>query len=127
MTASFYNSILILILFLLLVLPNLCSAQPSPSLPTAPSNLTYGELAYFVVPFYWNYTLNLLPVLQPTVMPGDVKNVRKGILAVRNALDIFNFAYPTDGSPAFGGKDPVMYIRELLNEGYEGLGSRRVR
>lgn len=110
------------VLALLVASVPIARTQSAPPLPPNAVNLTYGELAQVILPYYWNYALNLLDTLVPAVMPGDVRPVRKALLAVRNALDVFSYAYATS-DPAFK-KDPLPYIRDLLDEGYTSIGTR---
>lgn len=101
--------------------PNALGARPVVALPPNATSLTYGQLAAIVVPPAWDNVISLLPTLSCSAMPGDVKPVRKAILALRNLVDVFSYAYPVS-SPTFKG-DPLPYIRDLLDEGYELIGA----
>jgi len=106
----------------LLSLTSICVAKQAPWWGDL-ANLTYGGLASVTVPPAWTVMEDLLPTITPDVLPSDVKPVRKAVLALRNALDVFSYAYPT-ASPSFSG-DPLPYVRDLLDEGYETLGHFR--
>lgn len=95
--------------------------QAEALLPPNATSLTYGQLAALVVPPALNGVVALLPTLSGNAMPADVKPIRKAVLNLRNLIDIFSFAYPMT-SPTFK-SDPLPYIRDLLDEGYEQIGA----
>jgi len=88
-----------------------CSADPS-----------YGQLAIQEVPPLYKTSINLLPQMNETTMPTDVKTLRKALLYCRDMLDIFVYAYPNETQVGTKVKDVWVQIRGDYNDGYTTIG-----
>ncbi len=80
--------------------------------------LSLGQLAELSVePLLMDLVLGLTAI-GPNTLPHEAKNPRKQIAGVRDLVDLFSFAYPKTSS-----RDTWKDFRELLDEGYEEMGS----
>lgn len=86
--------------------------------PSADMNSTYGELAETLMVPAYAAMMKDMGVLTNTTLPSNpaVKRFRNEILAVRNILDVFVFAYPTPHP------DVWEHAREDMNVGYTIIG-----
>ena len=57
---------------------------------------SYGDLALINVPAKFQRAVELLPLINATSRPQDVKLLRVALLEAAQLLDIFVFAYPND-------------------------------
>lgn len=80
---------------------------------------TYWDLARCVVPAKFSKAFELLGTLTQDSGPDDVKPLRVSLLAAREALDIFEFAYSAHSKY---NKDVWKMLRRDLDSGYEQLG-----
>ncbi len=82
------------------------------------SGLTYGQVAGTVIPRMFDQVASQLGTITKKVMPTDVQQLRYSIAELRDLVDVFAYAYPTDGD-----KDTWKKVRDDLDEGYESLGN----
>jgi hypothetical protein len=81
-------------------------------------NASYGQLArILMIPAFTQMNKNM-PTLNASSLPPDVKLLRNNLLAVRNILDVFAFAYPVVGQ-----HDIFIIAREDINQGYTWIGN----
>jgi len=82
---------------------------------------SYGELAEsLMVPAFKDVAF-YLDSLNSSSPPASVKNLRDMLLRLRNLVDIFVFAYPTNCGP--NGTDLYYPLRDDLDNGYTWIGN----
>jgi len=81
---------------------------------------TYGELALKVVHPAFLKAVHGIPILKKGIKPDDVHTFRKDLLATRNLLDIFAYAYPI--VKLHEAKDVFQLVRLDVSEGYVWVG-----
>lgn len=112
------------LIFLLMTgaLYHCASPQSSQSLQSEEIPPRYAQSALaMVVPAYETLLKNLPQVMTSKVLPHETKTIRKELLAVRELLDLFMFAYPEQVAGSIK-KDPLLELRGSLDEGYEAIG-----
>jgi len=80
------------------------------------SRLSYGELAARVIRTSWAETNASIGEANENSLPHEVKDSRKQIASLKEQLDLFAFAYPSEPT------DLWMEIRDDLDKGYEVFG-----
>jgi len=88
---------------------------------------TYGELAATSCPDMLKQTIACAGEFDKTTMPSTpfVKPCRGSLRDIRNCLDIFVYAYPTESSSWSKDKDPFIEVRGDLDDGYTLIGDFR--
>ena len=79
---------------------------------------SYGEAAEIMVPEQFQSLSEEILALPETVLPHEVKLLRKKVARFRYYLDIFVYAYPLHGET-----DLLLEFREVLDEGYDAFGN----
>jgi len=100
---------------LVLFVSFLCSAWSA--------NPSYNDLATQYVPSLYTTSVNLLPSMNSSTMPTDVKTLRKALLYCRDMLDIFAYAYPNNTEIGSKTMDIWVDIRGDFNDGYTIIGN----
>lgn len=98
---------------IILIILSFCSANFSFA-----DEASYGALAKAHVQHALKNMCGEITVLDADVQPHETKNLRKLIVAVREQLDLFVYAYPYSKKT-----DLWLEIRRSLDEGYETIGS----
>jgi len=78
---------------------------------------TFGEIAAQFASPTWNNSISLLSQLNDTSTPASVNAMRKGLITIRDALDMFVFSYPYSSS-----LDLWAMIRKDVGKGYFLVG-----
>jgi hypothetical protein len=82
------------------------------------ADLTYGELAALSIPPLFEDVRRSLETVGPRTAPPDVRDLRRCLGYVRDYVDVFAFAYPSDGDD-----DTWREIRDDLDTGYSAMGA----